>query len=94
MVLMRRLLRVKGDVVCTMLLLLLFCLLFYARQVTTLPRNQSYGARDILRIFHLLPRSGAVIFWVGQTCLEAGGQQLYQLQQDSAGSQWIQSEGG
>uniref|UniRef100_A0A3B3ZD05 Hexosyltransferase n=1 Tax=Periophthalmus magnuspinnatus TaxID=409849 RepID=A0A3B3ZD05_9GOBI len=33
MVHMRRLLRVKGDVLCSMLLLLLFCLLFYARQV-------------------------------------------------------------
>uniref|UniRef100_A0A8C6SH81 Hexosyltransferase n=1 Tax=Neogobius melanostomus TaxID=47308 RepID=A0A8C6SH81_9GOBI len=32
---MRRLLRVKGDVLCTMLLLLLVCLLFYVRQVQT-----------------------------------------------------------
>lgn len=32
MVQMRRVLRVKGDVLCTMLLLLLFCLLFFARQ--------------------------------------------------------------
>ncbi|XP_072292048.1 UDP-GlcNAc:betaGal beta-1,3-N-acetylglucosaminyltransferase 9-like [Eucyclogobius newberryi] len=33
MVQMKRLLRVKGDVLCSLLLLLLFCLLFYARQV-------------------------------------------------------------
>uniref|UniRef100_UPI0037E9BEED UDP-GlcNAc:betaGal beta-1,3-N-acetylglucosaminyltransferase 9 n=1 Tax=Semicossyphus pulcher TaxID=241346 RepID=UPI0037E9BEED len=33
MVTMRRLLHVKGDVMCTMLLLVLFCLLLYARQV-------------------------------------------------------------
>ncbi|CAL1595324.1 unnamed protein product [Knipowitschia caucasica] len=33
MVQLRRLLRVKGDVLCSMLLLLLFCLLFYARKV-------------------------------------------------------------
>ncbi|XP_029289155.1 UDP-GlcNAc:betaGal beta-1,3-N-acetylglucosaminyltransferase 9 isoform X3 [Cottoperca gobio] len=32
MVTMRRILHVKGDVMCTMLLLLLFCLLLYARQ--------------------------------------------------------------
>ncbi|KAM7413910.1 hypothetical protein PAMA_018961 [Pampus argenteus] len=30
---MRRMLHVKGDVMCTMMLLVLFCLLFYARQV-------------------------------------------------------------
>ncbi|KAM7396189.1 hypothetical protein PAMP_019247 [Pampus punctatissimus] len=30
---MRRILHVKGDVMCTMLLLVLLCLLFYARQV-------------------------------------------------------------
>lgn len=30
---MRRALHVKGDVMCTMLLLVLFCLLLYARQV-------------------------------------------------------------
>ncbi|KAK7891932.1 hypothetical protein WMY93_023895 [Mugilogobius chulae] len=30
---MRRLLRVKGDVLCSLLLLLLFCLLFYAQKV-------------------------------------------------------------
>ncbi|XP_045893259.1 UDP-GlcNAc:betaGal beta-1,3-N-acetylglucosaminyltransferase 9 isoform X2 [Micropterus dolomieu] len=33
MVTMRRILHVKGDVICTMLLLILFCLLLYARQV-------------------------------------------------------------
>ncbi|XP_053174983.1 UDP-GlcNAc:betaGal beta-1,3-N-acetylglucosaminyltransferase 9 [Scomber japonicus] len=33
MVMMRRILHVKGDVMCTMLLLVLFCLLLYARQV-------------------------------------------------------------
>ncbi|XP_039663959.1 UDP-GlcNAc:betaGal beta-1,3-N-acetylglucosaminyltransferase 9 isoform X3 [Perca fluviatilis] len=33
MVTMRRILHVKGDVMCTMLLLVLFCLLLYARQV-------------------------------------------------------------
>ncbi|XP_074533354.1 UDP-GlcNAc:betaGal beta-1,3-N-acetylglucosaminyltransferase 9 [Halichoeres trimaculatus] len=33
MVTLRRLLHVKGDVMCTMLLLFLFCLLLYARQV-------------------------------------------------------------
>lgn len=30
---MRRALHVKGDVMCTMLLLVIFCLLLYARQV-------------------------------------------------------------
>ncbi|XP_039987946.1 UDP-GlcNAc:betaGal beta-1,3-N-acetylglucosaminyltransferase 9 isoform X2 [Xiphias gladius] len=33
MVTMRRILHMKGDVMCTMLLLVLFCLLLYARQV-------------------------------------------------------------
>ncbi|KAM8891496.1 UDP-GlcNAc:betaGal beta-1,3-N-acetylglucosaminyltransferase 9 isoform 3-T3 [Spinachia spinachia] len=33
MVTLRRILHVKGDVLCTMLLLVLFCLLLYARQV-------------------------------------------------------------
>nr|XP_019957732.1 PREDICTED: UDP-GlcNAc:betaGal beta-1,3-N-acetylglucosaminyltransferase 9 [Paralichthys olivaceus] len=33
MMTMRRILHVKGDVMCTMLLLVLFCLLLYARQV-------------------------------------------------------------
>ncbi|KAA8590500.1 hypothetical protein FQN60_014434 [Etheostoma spectabile] len=33
MVTMRRIFHVKGDVMCTMLLLVLFCLLLYARQV-------------------------------------------------------------
>lgn len=37
MVMMRRILHVKGDVMCTMLLLVLFCLLLYARQVRTEP---------------------------------------------------------
>lgn len=36
MVTMRRFLHVKGDVMCTLLLLFLFCLLLYARQVRML----------------------------------------------------------
>lgn len=37
MMTMRRILHVKGDVMCTVLLLLLFCLLLYARQVSLEP---------------------------------------------------------
>lgn len=37
MLTMRRILHVKGDVMCTVLLLVLFCLLLYARQVRTEP---------------------------------------------------------
>jgi len=32
---MRRILHVKGDVMCTLVLLVLFCLLLYTRQVRT-----------------------------------------------------------
>lgn len=34
---MRRLLHIKGDVICTLLLLVLFCLLLYVRQVRLEP---------------------------------------------------------
>lgn len=39
MVAVRRVLHAKGDVMCTMLLLLLFCLLLYARQVRLCKRS-------------------------------------------------------
>lgn len=44
---MRRALHVKGDVMCTMLLLVIFCLLLYARQVT---KNQVHMVQDELDV--------------------------------------------
>lgn len=52
MVTMRRFLHVKGDVMCTLLLLFLFCLLLYARQVRMLTVvSTELKLRDGLRIW-------------------------------------------
>lgn len=52
MVTMRRFLHVKGDVMCTLLLLVLFCLLLYARQVRMLTvLSTELKLRDGLRMW-------------------------------------------
>lgn len=45
---MRRALHVKGDVMCTMFLLVLFCLLLYARQVSLQPITAQKGVDQYL----------------------------------------------
>lgn len=46
---MRRALHVKGDVMCTMLLLVIFCLLLYVRQVSL---NQDDFQKSPPTLFH------------------------------------------
>lgn len=98
MVTMRRIVHVKGDVMCTMLLLILFCLLLYARQVRM--EYISIDGTFLQFIYYILNWqlqslfSDCGLLWMGQSCVEVGDPQLYQLQSDPAGNQQGQSGAG